>query len=65
MGAWPNLFRVSLVSNADGSDLTNANKFGDRTFCIWANANGNIYPATFISGLAGTDNWNMYVAKPY
>jgi hypothetical protein len=38
---------------------------GDRTFCIWVNGNGNIYPASYTSGVNGGDNWNAYVAKPF
>lgn len=65
METWPNLFRVSMVGQPDGSDLGNADKPGDRTFCIWANPNGNLYPASYKSDLAGGDDWNIYTAKPY
>jgi hypothetical protein len=56
---------VSQVGLADGSDLGNAGQMGDRTFCIWVNPNGNIYPASYTSGPNGGDNWNAHVAKPY
>jgi hypothetical protein len=59
------LFRVSQVGTADGSDLRNADQMGDRTFAIWVNPNGNIYPASYTSGPNGGDNWNHHVAKPY
>lgn len=65
MQTWPNLFRVSQISSEDGSDLQNLNIFGDRTYCIWANPDGHIYPASYTSQLNGHDNWNIYVAKPY